>query len=51
VKKANSKIGYAIGTVFAGAIVVIVSLAVIGLVSIGVLRIWMYFIDLMQAII
>jgi len=49
-KKANSKIGYAIGTIFATAFAAMLSIAILGLIGIGILRIWMYFIDLMQAI-
>lgn len=46
-KKTNSKIGYAIGTVFASCAAIMVSLLILGAIAIAVIKIWEFFFQLL----
>ncbi len=46
-KKTNSKIGYAIGTIFATCAAVLVCLLILGAIAIAVIKIWAFFFQLL----
>lgn len=46
-KKTNNKIGYAIGTVFAMCLAVLVSLLLLGAIAIAVVKIWAFLFQLL----
>ncbi|MGB3160940.1 MAG: hypothetical protein WBA84_06795 [Carnobacterium sp.] len=49
-KKINSDIGYTIGTVLTTVVLFLISLGIVAAVGIGVLKLWMYLIDVIQAV-
>lgn len=46
-KRTNSKIGYAIGTVFATLAAILVCLLILGAIAIAVIKIWAFFFQLL----